>query len=1373
MRLLLTLLSTTLALTSLAFANLVPNGDFETPAAKPNRPDGWSQWVDDYKVEPAALIQEYGEGLGRYGSRGIRLGHSYGQFLPIEYGTNNYARYRLDSGYAVPVEHDKYYRFSVWYRTENVTGHQAAIEIDMFDGSSFIETIIFDLPPSSDWREFTANIRLIRREDRGFCECDTDNLRIKLGAVSTLGSVRFDDVSLVQISNSEYNENLPFKTFTPDPLTARRGAPPRFPATGHFSVRRGEDGAWWMTTPTGRPMWIRSAQFTKIRQRINPVLYNNLPTRFLGNEITNNEWDLHIWQLMGSLGFNADAITDPTRVNLDLHPKGETFLEYLPLDPEDFDEDFLLKDYQGNTRSDNKPHPDPFNPNLQNFLRNYIIGEMNALGENGPGHPDFAGYFTENEIAVEYLDLYMWGDYSKHEFVSFMRTRYNNDLQAMVNTWNSSVTVNGKSVSYRNLYLTSFDDLLSPSVQRHVVRKHLDDPIRPDIEAFLKHMLKTHFRFWCETLRAYEIAATGDSDGDGLADLHYPIFTNRFELSDYPNRDMTEMLMVMDVLGELTQERPGYFYNVIAVNNYPGDEHFEGIRTQENFAFLEQLAQRAGIPVHISEFGVHARQSGIATGNNRTDDVGWFHRSVDTDADRGTVYEKMVRQWASSPYIIGAQWFRAANILQTNSAPPSFQGIDSSYYLGRNSGVIDQYGNPYPDFTAKVKATNEAIANAFELPAETTLQVTYPNGGERLVPGTQQVVRWVSEGDVGATVRIELLKGGTSIQTLRSNATNLGWYRWSVPASLEEANDYAIRITELQNNLTDTSDGTFRVAPADSFEVLLPAAGDDYEQRRTMPIVWEVVGSPTDLMQIDLYKSGGFNRTLAAGVPNSGSFGWEVDKKQALRDDYSIAIKNLTTQAETESARFDVVAESSPEGIVVNEPRGGETAFVGGGLTVIWESSLTAAAPMKLDLLRNGAFQRTIADNVPNTGYFRWPFIPSVSTGDGYRVRVTDSGGSGFSAESGSVRIDASTEDPCIPVSVDVLGGGDSGLDPLRNLSLSHWERLLLTGAFGEPNLEDRAEGLSLALESDNTNPGSFGAWVSNPFGPLAAGNYRLTIHLEPAGADVPVGESWPEIRVRVSASDGLKSAMASYTTTIDHITRPFPDRLTVPFSSAGNERFNLSVDLMDFSPSAKRGGFLIREVDLEMLAYADDCLAPRVDLIALQQSGLEPLTTLSASRWEPLAFPGAFGAPALMDEPSGLALFLESDNTTPGSFGAWVSQPFGPLERGLYQLTVDLETAGDTVPSGEIWPELRVRVSSSDGLRSAMAGYTTTPDHATRPFPSQLTVPFESTGNERFNLSIDLMDFGPAKRGGFMLRDARLELMRGTEALTKRAAHE
>ncbi len=98
----------------------------------------------------------------------------------------------------------------------------------------------------------------------------------------------------------------------------------------------------------------------------------------------------------------------------------------------------------------------------------------------------------------------------------------------------------------------------------------------------------------------------------------------------------------------------------------------------------------------------------------------------------------------------------------------------------------------------------------------TGITVKKPNGGEKWKSGERQKIEWSFVGDLGSTVKVELLKDGAveSVITRRTpiGVRGSGACLWRIPKDLPAGDKYQVRITSLSNSaVKDESDAFFSI----------------------------------------------------------------------------------------------------------------------------------------------------------------------------------------------------------------------------------------------------------------------------------------------------------------------------------------------------------------------------------------------------------------------------------------------------------------------------------------------------------------------------------------------------------------------------------
>ena len=131
---------------------------------------------------------------------------------------------------------------------------------------------------------------------------------------------------------------------------------------------------------------------------------------------------------------------------------------------------------------------------------------------------------------------------------------------------------------------------------------------------------------------------------------------------------------------------------------------------------------------------------------------------------------------------------------------------------------------------------------------------------------------------------------------------------------------------------------------------------------------------------------GGTFETLAAAVPNTGSFAWV-----ATGPDSSAVVARVTvTNPVAASGTSDAFAITTPS-LTVTGPDAGALAYAGTPVTVTWTHNLPDVDPVTIELSRDdGATFTILQAAAPNTGSFVWTASgPDTAAA---RVRVTSTG---------------------------------------------------------------------------------------------------------------------------------------------------------------------------------------------------------------------------------------------------------------------------------------------------------------------------------------------------------------------------------------------
>ena len=174
------------------------------------------------------------------------------------------------------------------------------------------------------------------------------------------------------------------------------------------------------------------------------------------------------------------------------------------------------------------------------------------------------------------------------------------------------------------------------------------------------------------------------------------------------------------------------------------------------------------------------------------------------------------------------QWWKG--ILSTDAGCPEPNNPSVHGTCGKPSVLLpDGYDNfewwgvmrPMDNGTAPDILEKRAVFNRMKniwcsLIEQPSITVMVPNGGENWQAGITQTITWTYQGNPGASVKIELYKGGILDHTITSGVSTgtlcSGSYTWAIPSTQTVGADYRIKITSTSNSAyTDENNANFEI----------------------------------------------------------------------------------------------------------------------------------------------------------------------------------------------------------------------------------------------------------------------------------------------------------------------------------------------------------------------------------------------------------------------------------------------------------------------------------------------------------------------------------------------------------------------------------
>jgi len=241
------------------------------------------------------------------------------------------------------------------------------------------------------------------------------------------------------------------------------------------------------------------------------------------------------------------------------------------------------------------------------------------------------------------------------------------------------------------------------------------------------------------------------------------------------------------------------------------------------------------------------------------------------------------------------------------------------YDLPLSNQYFVQISTPLADGTLTMDLSDGpfSVVNSIPPPPQ-ILQLIMPNGGEQWMAGTMHPIRWQGH-QIQGPLEIALMRGDNVQPALviAPGIPNLGNFHWMIPANLEPASDYRMRIRALAGNLMDLSDAPFTISPnqpppPSDVTLITPNGGETWTIGNTHTITWNAPNL-TGPMQIWLLREGQrerYRHIISPNVPNSGSFEWTIPARVPPGDNYRILVRAIhpAWQRDVSDAVFSIVA---------------------------------------------------------------------------------------------------------------------------------------------------------------------------------------------------------------------------------------------------------------------------------------------------------------------------------------------------------------------------------------------------------------------------------------------------------------------------------
>ncbi|MDP2984481.1 MAG: PQQ-binding-like beta-propeller repeat protein, partial [Candidatus Latescibacter sp.] len=383
-------------------------------------------------------------------------------------------------------------------------------------------------------------------------------------------------------------------------------------------------------------------------------------------------------------------------------------------------------------------------------------------------------------------------------------------------------------------------------------------------------------------------------------------------------------------------------------------------------------------------------------------------------------------------------------------------GSDGAVYVGAHDGYL--------------------YAFAPETPGG-TITVTTPNGGEKIVAGTDFKITWTATGVTAFTVEFSA-DGGTVWTPVPAAAIDntAKVCTWRVPTLASDK--YLVRVSDSSNKaVSDVSNAVFSIIPATvaGVRVTAPNGGESWTAGATQTVTWTSSGVTNVKIEYTTDSGTTWTAITASMLASSGSLAWAIPAT-LNSPGCKVRITDTTNSAVTDVSDGVFTILPVPK-IVVTSPNGGEKWPVGSTQMIKWDGVATAKVEFTIDSGTTWTTLPASATTLANA--YSWT-IPDMKS-DRCLVRVTNLAGTVSDVSDGVFSIVAAA--PTASIRVTAPNGGES------------WT------AGTTQNVTWTATGVTNVKIEYTTNNGSTLSQIAAST-PASAGTYAWTIHVAtPASA--------------------------------------------------------------------------------------------------------------------------------------------------------------------------------------------------------------------------------------------------------------------------------
>ncbi|MFC1651004.1 leucine-rich repeat domain-containing protein [Candidatus Latescibacterota bacterium] len=304
-----------------------------------------------------------------------------------------------------------------------------------------------------------------------------------------------------------------------------------------------------------------------------------------------------------------------------------------------------------------------------------------------------------------------------------------------------------------------------------------------------------------------------------------------------------------------------------------------------------------------------------------------------------------------------------------------------------NEGLAD---SPWPKFRNNTKNSGKAFTESWA-----NLMVTFPDGGENLLPGTDVDITWSFNSVSNVRIEYSVDNGANWNKVIDSIPASDGTYKWTIPQGTDSSECLVLVIDTSDATVKDRSNNPFTISPTAFLTLTSRIGGENLSVGETYNITW----NSYSISNIDIKystDSGSTWKNIQSSVSAAGgSYTWSIPADYS--DDCKIMIADSSDSSifESSTGAFSIL---SNEFITITSPKFGDRWTAQSTKEITWEFNGVLNVKIEYSSDNGTTWQSIIASTPAASGSYGWS-VPDTEASQCI-VRITDTANSDISDDS-------------------------------------------------------------------------------------------------------------------------------------------------------------------------------------------------------------------------------------------------------------------------------------------------------------------------------------------------------------------------------------